>query len=175
MTAKEKVVATVKPKDFSDLDAKELYRSAVEDFALPVEADDNKKVLLAAFVEGGVTFDDYIEQHPEAGPDEEDKAAAGREVETTRPGSVITLEKEVKGLSVSEEPKVVVQEPVKVNPSDQYLIKMVRDNPLFEVRGYKFTSAHPYALVSADDAQHILEFEDGFRQALPSELSEFYG
>ena len=42
------------PTSFDDLKPTELYRSAIEDFALPVEEEDKnkKKVLLAAFVEG---------------------------------------------------------------------------------------------------------------------------
>lgn len=180
-----------KPKSFADLDTKELYRSAIEDFAIPVdEADKGKrKVLLAAFVEDGVTFAQYAACHPEVV--DEEAAAEAVLSEQLKAGEVITSNAPSHGsvdepvetglLSVPTAPvaepevNVVVKQPLVVAPADKFLLKMVRENPLFETRGYKFTKEHPYALVAADDAQYILEYEDGFRQALPSELAEFYG
>lgn len=184
------------PKDFKDLDAGELYRSAVADFALPVEEEDKgkKKVLLAAFVEGGVSWADYVAQHPELTPEDKSPAVTDRENDFTRQGDVITSQYDPKGLTVGavddegwerpeadedvdllQKQQVIVQQPLKLRPEDEYLIKMVRDNPLYQVRGYTFTADHPYALVKADDAMYILEKEDGFRQAYPQELQEFYG
>lgn len=178
------------PKGFDDLKPAELYRSALEDFALPVEEADKgkKKVLLAAFVEGGVEWADYVAQHPEIAPAvEEVKAPRAGEVVTsdapshnsveTAPGPVEPENKwadDERAINVQQQPRIVVQEPIAVNTPDQYLIKMVRDNPLFEIRGHKFTTQHPYALVGAADADYILK-EDGFRQATPAELREFYG
>lgn len=189
------------PKGFDDLKPTELYRSALEDFALPVEEEDKnkKKVLLAAFVEGGVTWEDYVEQHPEyAEPVDEPTEAELRS--RLREGQVITSNapkhntvedyqpvepenkwdttdpRNVEAVAVvTPAPRIVVKESIPVTSQDSYLIKMDRKNPLFEVRGHRFTQSHPYALMNAEDADYVLTHEDGFRQATPSELREYYG
>lgn len=169
-----------KPTKFEDLDKKELYRSAVEDFAIDVteEEKNSKKLLLAAFAENSIFWDDYVNQHPDVAPDEPVEV-----VKSNAPSHGIVGEDTVTGYltpePVEEEegsPVVHVAQPAVMGaPNDQYLIKMVRENPLYQTRGYEFTQEHPYALVRAVDAEWILENEDGFRQALPSELAEFYG
>lgn len=152
------------PKKFNDLDVDELYRSAIEDFALAVEESDKgkKKVLVAAFAEGGVSWADYVAQHPEVAPEPEENVVTTTTVVETKTEPV-------------EPTKIVTAEAIKPQQGEQYLIKMTRENPLFETRGHRFTKEHPYALVSAADAQYILAKEDGFRQAFPDELAEFYG
>lgn len=154
------------PTSFNDLDAPELYRSAIEDFALPVEEADKgkKKVLVAAFVEGGVSWADYVAQHPEVAPEPEPE-----------PVNVIKAPNKKKAGRPQAGGNVITAKPIDATEEEQYLIKMTRENPLYETRGYRFTQEHPYALVSAADAQFILEREDGFRQAFPNELQEFYG
>lgn len=162
-----------KPKSFKDLNAAELYRSAIEDFAIPVdEADKNKKrVLEAAFLESGVVWADYVAQHPEVRDEEAEREQSLKD--SLREGSVITSDVVAPKPPVEE--VVRVKEEIPVATSDKYLLKMVRENPLFETCGYRFTTEHPYALVTAEAAQWILSKEEGFRQALPSELQEFYG
>jgi hypothetical protein len=54
------------------------------------------------------------------------------------------------------------------------LIKMTRQNPTFEVFGYRFTRTSPYRAVPADDAQRIMDMYDGFVIATPSEVKSFY-
>lgn len=166
-------------KSFDDLDRKELYRAALEDFAVEVAEDANKATIKAAFLETGITWADYVAQHPELAPAVEEKVvlapvAVVRETEPARAGGVITSD-DLKGDAVIvEAPVLRVQEPLHVNPTDIFLIKMIRPNTLYETRGYKFTQEHPYAVVNADDAEYILEHEDGFRQALPTEASAYY-
>lgn len=161
-----------KPTKFEDLKPTELYRSAIEDFAIDVEeSDKNKKsVLLAAFVESGVTWADYVAQHPEVAPDPEPEAP--KNVVTS--SDVAPVEDAAVAAEKAEEPNIIVAQTPKANSNDVFLIRMVRDNVLFETRGHRFTQAHPYALVSPDDAEYILTQEDGFRQATPGELAEFY-
>lgn len=137
-----------KPTRFEDLSTAELRRSAIEDFAVDVEPDANKKVVIAALAESGVGWSDYVAQHPEAAPVQE---------ETTK------------------ETVIRVKEEVVANPEEKFLVKMTRENPLYQTRGYTFTKEHPYQLVSSADVEYILSNEDGFRQAYPSELQEFYG
>lgn len=158
-----------KPTGFSDLTPTELYRSAIEDFALPVEVEDKnkKKVLLAAFVEGGVSWSDYVAQHPEVAPDPEPV------VESPAPGVITSSD--LKAKPIEEDVVIRVKEEIPLASNEKYLIKMTRDNPQFNVKGVKFTQEHPYALVSPDVADYLLTKEEGFRQATPSELREFYG
>lgn len=156
-----------KPTKFKDLKVGELYRSASDDFALPVEETDSKDVLLAAFAEGGVEWGDYVTQHPEVAPDEDEYVPA--------PANVVGAVEEKQPVVAVEAPVVRVDEGFQAKPNDQFLLKMTRKNALFETCGYRFTQEHPYALVDPGTAQYILEREDGFRQAFPNEVQEFYG
>jgi len=54
------------------------------------------------------------------------------------------------------------------------LIRMVRKNPTYEVRGYRFTQDQPFVPVTEEDADWLMENEEGFRQASPSEAREFF-
>lgn len=76
--------------------------------------------------------------------------------------------------TVPEATEVVTAAPVAFAPQSSYLIKMTRKNPYFEFKKYKFTQDNPYAIMPAEDAQEILSKEEGFRQAFPAELQEFY-
>lgn len=56
------------------------------------------------------------------------------------------------------------------------LLKMLRGNSSYEIRGVRFTKEHPFALVPEDDAEFITENDpDGFRYATPKEAAEYYG
>jgi hypothetical protein len=156
------------PTGFADLDAKELYRSLIEDFAVEVEEADKgkKKALLATFVEANLTWADYVAQHPEVAPVE-----PVREPEPVRAGTAITSD----SLNPVEEPRVeiVTQRELPVNTVQKHLIKMTRKNPLFQIYGQTFTEKNPYALVDPATANKILR-EDGFELARPDEVEEFY-
>jgi hypothetical protein len=65
--------------------------------------------------------------------------------------------------------------PEDVPSGERVLLRMTRKNPTFEIRGGKFTRERPFAFVSEDDAQWILDNEEGFRPATPKEVKEFYG
>lgn len=54
------------------------------------------------------------------------------------------------------------------------LVKMDRENPAYEINGYKFTREHPYVAMSEEDAEFIFESQVGFRMATPRELQEYY-
>lgn len=162
------------PTKFKDLGVKELRRSAVEDFAVPVEKDDNADAVIAALTEAGVDWDAYVDMHPEVKPEpvapEVTSQFVERETEPQRPGSVVTSES--MQVQVGAEP--VTAAPVVASGAAPWLIKMTRENIRFDTRGYTFTQEHPYALVQPEDVEYLLEVEDGFRQAYPSELSDFY-
>lgn len=130
----------------------------------------NKKTLLAMITEAGVDWDQYAKMflvEPEPVVDEP----------KTNTGVVTTQQMEVPVVEV-EERVIVTQEQFPVlKPNAEYLVKMERENPYFEfaVNGkiHKFTKDHPYVLMDAADADIVLQ-EDGFRQARPSELQEYY-
>jgi hypothetical protein len=54
------------------------------------------------------------------------------------------------------------------------LLKMERHNPSFQAFGFKFTREHPYALMSPEQAQQIIDTHEGFRLASPAEAKSFY-
>ena len=180
----------LKPTKFEDLTPTELYRSGVEDFALDIDQTDKnkKRILLAAFLEGGVEWNDYVAQHPEVSPE---KAVVVEPVVVLESPVVMSnapthgsVEAEVSVEPVNKWAEdevvvpvgqnIIVAQPLVQQPGQQYLIKMTRANPLFEVRGHRFTKEHPYALLNSKDADYVLTKEEGFRQATPSELEEFY-
>jgi len=169
-----------KPTKFQDLEKEELIRSAIEDFAIELSDDEKKgkKTILAAFAESNIVWDDYVKQHPEVAPEPapvtvtSNAPSHGKVGEDTVEGFITPVVEEVEDVPVGE---IIVAKPQVAGPHDQYLLKMTRENPVFQTRGYEFTEEHPYCLVSASDAEWILENEDGFRQAYPQELAEFYG
>jgi hypothetical protein len=72
---------------------------------------------------------------------------------------------------VKSEPK----EPVKrVKRPDDIIVKMNRGNFHFEVFGKTFTKEHPFAVCTPDEAQAIIDAEDGFSVASPREAAEYY-
>lgn len=129
---------------FENLNKTEL-RAVAEEFGVEFGEGFKKKDMINAIQEDGVTWDMYKQAFPD---DEEDEP-----VQETAP----------------------VTAPVKTaKATDQVLMKMVRRNPTYEIRGHKFTRKHPFALVSSDDANYIIEHIEGFRIASPREAEEFY-
>lgn len=85
-------------------------------------------------------------------------------------------------LAVQQVPEVAAKNEVLVEEAAERkengpkeLLKMERENRSYEVRGVRFTREHPFALVASEDAEWIVENEDGFRYASPKEAKEYYG
>lgn len=163
-----------KPTSFNNLGVAELRRSAAEDFAVPLEDGANKAMVLAALEESGVTWADYVAQHPEVAPDEPEVSPSGKQEHLTVPETTGNSDGPHLRFTADEPGKIVVAEEPTYKAQDKYLIKMVRENLVYESAGLRFTQEHPYALANADQADHILGKEDGFRQATPAELREYY-
>jgi hypothetical protein len=176
------------PTKFGDLSKDELIRSAVEDFAIELSDDEKKgkNTVLAAFAESNILWEDYVSQHPEVAPEPAvvtSNAPSHSSVEeSTQTGFItpVVEDRDDNGqVPYEAKPNMTVQtaQPlIPANAGDQpFLLKMTRENAVYQTRGYEFTEEHPYALVSAADAQWILENEKGFRQAFPQELADFYG
>lgn len=149
------------PEGFADLEIGELRRTAVEDFAVDIKADANKKTVLAALVEDGVEWEQYATLKGLNSPEPEPDPEAAPEVETADAG---IYEPEVEIITAEALPK-----------TQKYLVKMERANVRYDTRGYRFTQEHPYSLVDPKDIDYILETEKGFRMATPRELEEYYG
>lgn len=160
----------VVPEKFEDYTISELRDIAENEFAVEAEGL-NQSEVLAALTESGVTFDQHLDNHPEFKAVEDAKVTAAEE--TADPGVVTAAQMQEQ--PVQEEVKIVVKEEVPLFSREEWLIKMVRANPLYEVRGHRFTQDNPFALVSPADAEYLLTKETGFRQATPSELQQYYG
>jgi hypothetical protein len=79
--------------------------------------------------------------------------------------------------TVAEQDAVLKEEAdvVKQNGPKQ-LLRMMRRNSSYEIRGIRFTKEHPFALVPEDDAEFITENDpEGFRYATPKEAAQYYG
>lgn len=137
---------------FKSLSLDELKRTAVEDFAVDFEEGATKDSVIAALAESGVTWQMYCQ-------------AVGLEEEVEKP-----LDK----ASVKRSEVKTVEAGVSGDEEDKYLIRMDRENPYFEFRGYKFTKENPYAVMPVRVANAILTLEDGFAVASPAEVAEFY-
>lgn len=57
---------------------------------------------------------------------------------------------------------------------DLMLVKMERNNFTYEANGYIFTKEHPFMAMTEEEAQHIFDYEEGFRPATPNEVKEYY-
>lgn len=139
-----------------------------------VEKADNPQEQIANFANDGVSYAQYCKDFNVPLPEdyvEEEEALA--EVEDEKEDTVKEEVAPAGPVTASRTPQFAVQ--------SEYLIKMTRDNPYFEVANlvnrkkvYKFTNEHPYAVMDAKTAQFVLSNEEGFRQAFPDELAEFY-
>lgn len=127
----------------------DVLRQVAEHFGVDLEPKDTKKVIIGKLVEDGVSWDMYKEAFPDIEdiPDE------------PQPEAPVEEKKE---------------EPATVRPKPTVLLKMERQNPLFEIRGYSFSKDHPFLPVTEEDANYIISNIEGFRIAMPKEAEEFY-
>lgn len=147
---------------FKNLNVDEL-KDVAEFFVVDVEAADpekgpSKKELLAALASGDdpVTWDQYKDIYVKA-------KEAGNDKAPTESGVDIT------NAAAEEEEKVEA-----VDTSDYVLIKYDRKNPTYQVVGYTFTRRHPFASVPPEVAEYLVRQIEGFRLALPSEVTDYY-
>lgn len=125
---------------------KEELVAYAEEFGVELKPGMLKDAIVAAFENDGVTVELIQGFHPDADEPVEDEV-----VEETAP--------------VEEEP---------VDEADLVLVKMVRSNHSYEVRGYRFTREHPYGLVTEEDADYLIEHDGGFQMASPKEARAYY-
>lgn len=133
---------------FETLKKAELLRAA-EEFGVEVAEGAKKADIILALDTDGVTWEMYQEAFPEDEPEKEEP--------------------------VNEEPKPVsIPTQEGKTASGQVLIKMVRANPTYQIRGYTFTRRHPFVLVDTESANYLIENAEGFRVASPREAEEYY-
>lgn len=71
--------------------------------------------------------------------------------------------------------EIKAEEQKKRENAPKQLLRMMRENARFDIRGYTFTREHPYGIVNSDDAEWIVQNLEGFRPATPKEIQEYYG
>lgn len=83
---------------------------------------------------------------------------------------------------VGENGDVINEEKSQAAPivfSDDVLLKMDRQNPTFEILGYRFTKKQPFLVLTADEAQKVIDAAEslggGFRIASPAEARSYFG
>jgi predicted nucleic acid-binding Zn-ribbon protein len=123
-----------------------------EQFGTDAKSSMKKDDILAALAEDGI--DDALVASV--------NDAAADDVEDDAPVAVVEVEAEV---SADEDDD---------DDAELVLVRMIRANNTYEIRGHHFTAAHPYALVKAEDADYLIEVDGGFRMASPKEAREFY-
>lgn len=128
---------------------KDVLLQVAEDIGIEVTDDNTKTEIIAAFAEEDFTWEDYKEAYPDPMdlPDVPQK---------------------------QEEAKPTETEQKFTEPAEQVLVKMVRGNQRYEVRGYTFTRQHPFLPVDKTDADYILNSVFGFVVATPQEVEAFY-
>lgn len=118
-------------------------------------------------------FADLLDTSDEEEDDTEDDESEGGVITSdTTPsrGSVAAKKAAAKKAAV----KKATTKPKTVVPDDVTLIKMTRNNPVYEVRGYRFERSHPFVLVKDEDVDFLIEVEGGFTVAKKSEIEAFY-
>ena len=128
---------------FDTLKVSELKQIA-DDFGVDTEDLKNKKDLIAALSEEGVTWSVYQK-------------------------TIKDIDENTEEIEIL--PRIDVS---KVNDKDKVLVRMNRDNFRYDILGHTFTKQHPYVAMSEEDAQAIFDKEEGFRLATPKEVQEFY-
>jgi hypothetical protein len=163
---------------FEDFNKEELAKIA-DEFVLDVDADNEDE--LRAAVEG-LSQDEVALSFPqwanrlelESDEDDEEASALVTSEDTPKKG---TAKKTAKKAPAKKAAAAKTAEPAKsktVVPNDRTLLKMTRNNPVYEVRGYRFTRQMPYVFVKNEDVDFLIEVEGGFTVAKPSEVEEFF-
>lgn len=167
---------------FTQMKRDDLYELATENFAVDVEQTATKNQIIAALAENGVTwemaktFDENARALAEEQGEEEPQPAPGViTADAVKGAATLTLsDTPVETVEYTEMAQPVVAAPAPVEP-EVVLVKMERENPRYDIRGYKFTRKDPFALVKEDDADYILSNVEGFKVASPREAKEYYG
>lgn len=142
---------------------KEKLLEAAEFYGVEIEDGMTNPEIVAELISNGVTNAIYKNDFLK----EEEKAD-----ENLVTSSDVAPKKEELDMENLDDVVAPVQE--RFESQQKYLIKMERQNPLFEFGKYRFTQERPFHVMPADVAEKLLRTETGFRQAFPSEAEEFF-
>lgn len=155
---------------FQNLKVEELVKVAkhfnVDVVTAEKDKEPTKKELLAALAAGDdpVTWDDYKEYYVPA-----------QKSENTHVEPVNGEDEEAQARK-AEEAVAEVEEPAQdENTEEHVLVKYERKNPSYQVVGYSFSIRHPFQSVPVSVAEYLIRQQEGFRLALPSEVTDYYG
>lgn len=148
--------------------------------ALTEEENKDKKKIVAALEDVGASWPEYLKRHAtdEIRDKNIEEYNALTDPDNRSGGTGVVTSEQInapalpQGVVPQEEIRIITKEAPVV--TEKYLVKMTRQNPLFQVGPYTFTKDHPYALVDGKDLRRILEDEEGFRQAYPDEIDDYY-
>lgn len=167
---------------YADLNENEL-REIADMYAVDVNDDDTEQTLLNKVstlnvAEVLLDFPQFADKLAEPAEDDEDED----EDEAEAPGLITAGNTPKKGAAAKKTAKKAPVKKAAAKPSssspvvgeDKTLIKMTRNNPVYEVRGYRFTRNMPYVFVKNADIDYLIEIEGGFAVAKPSEVESFF-
>lgn len=158
---------------FEDFNKNELKQIA-DEFVLDVDADNEAE--LRAAVEGldaeevALSFPKWADRLV----DEEDEEETALVTSESTPAKGRPAKKAAAKKATAKKTVAPKAEPKTVVPDTNTLLKMTRNNPVYEVRGYRFTRAMPYVFVKNEDVDFLIEVEGGFTVAKPSEVESFF-
>jgi hypothetical protein len=156
---------------FEQMEVDELRKVAKETFAVDVSDTAQKKTVLKSLKEEGITFDMYVDDrkaHNAWTAEDEARFTPAEEEDESDEGTDF--------VDRSGRQNNTITGVKTVQPKEELLlIKMVRDNPSYQARGYKFTREHPFVPVREKDVEYFTESVGGFVMATPKQVREYYG
>ncbi len=165
---------------YADLNREQLLEIA-DMYAVDVDEDTDDQVLLNKVSSLNVAevlldFPQFADQLalPVEDDEEEDEEDGGLITSDATPAKGRAAKKTAAKKAVAK--KAAARPAAKtVVPEEKTLLKMTRNNPVYEVRGYRFTRNMPYVYVNNVDVDFLIEVEGGFTVAKPSEVEKFFG
>lgn len=123
-------------------------RTVADNFGVDLDGAKTKKDVLAVLEEEGITYDLYQKFFSA----EKDDVAE----------HVDDFQVRTQSLNIPDPGEELI------------LVKMDRQNGMYQTGGFTFTRDHPYVAMAPWQAQTIFDNETGFRPATPKEIQEYY-
>jgi DNA gyrase/topoisomerase IV subunit A len=161
----------------NDLNKDELEKIA-DEFALDTDLEEDElraEVAKLSKAEVALSFPELADRLEDDEEDEDEEVALVTSETTPKKGTAKKAAKKTTAKKATT--KTAEATPVKsktVVPDDRTLLKMTRNNPVYEVRGYRFTRQMPYVFVKTEDVDFLIEVEGGFAVAKPTEVEAFF-
>jgi hypothetical protein len=150
---------------FKNLNKEKLLQAA-EFVNLDVTEDNTKAEIITAIEESGFTWSNY-----------QKFIAADNRV----PGEALNQgpHHEAPRQGTADQPFATPSAQAATQFNQMVLLKMERQNGTFEILGNRFTKTQPFQVMSADEAQEIIDAAEkmggGFRIATPAEAKSYFG